>query len=101
MEMDAPAIMSALEPTGFFVLLLVLIGGTGLGYVHFATLHAVSLDYLGGHPVRAVLVQIARMGLMVIVLVVLARLGALYLLSGAVGVLIGRFMVMHKAGREP
>lgn len=93
--------MSALGPTGFFLLLLALIGGTGLGYIHFATLHAVSLDYLGGHPLRAVLVQLARMALMVIALIALAWLGALFLLSATVGVLIGRFMVMHGAGKEP
>ena len=93
--------MSALEPTGFFLLLLALIGGTGLGYLHFATLHAVSLDYLGGHPGRAVLIQLARMALMVTALVALAWLGALYLLSATVGVLIGRFMVMHGARKEP
>ncbi|PEQ11595.1 hypothetical protein B2G71_15815 [Novosphingobium sp. PC22D] len=93
--------MTALDPFSFFYLLLALIGCTGLGYVHFATLHSVSLGYLEGHPVRAVLIQVARMAVMVAVLFVLARLGALYLLCGAAGVLVGRFMVMHRVGREP
>jgi len=93
--------MSVLEPTGFSLLVVALLGGTVLGYLHFATLHKVSMDYLGGHPVRGVLIQVARMAVMVIVLVVLARLGAPFLLGAAVGILVGRFMVMHRAGREP
>jgi len=93
--------MTGIDPLQATLLLLALIGGTGLGYLHFSTLHAVSMDYLGGHPVRAVLVQLARMAIMVAALVLLVRLGAFYLLSGAAGVLVGRFMVIHRSGSEP
>lgn len=93
--------MTGPDPVQATLLLLVLAGGTGLGYLHFATLHAVSIDYLGGHPVRAVLAQLARLAIMVTALVLLVRLGALYLLGGAAGVLAGRFLVMHRMGRKP
>lgn len=82
-------------------LIAVLAGGMALGFVHFTSLHRITDDYLGGHPGRALAFQLTRIVVMVAALVFLARLGALYLLAGAAGVMIARFIVMHRARREP
>ncbi|SFJ12791.1 ATP synthase subunit I [Celeribacter neptunius] len=78
--------------------LLGLLLGLALGFVHFSTLKRVTALYLGGgRVIWAVALQIIRLVLLALVMVFLARQGALPLLAGALGVLIARFVVLRGA----
>lgn len=93
--------MTPLAPWTMAELAAALVAGVALGLVHFGTLHRVSEDYLGGRAGRALALQLLRMAAMIGALYGLARLGALELLAGALGVLIARILVMRRARREP
>lgn len=77
-----------------------LAGGVMLGLFHFRLLRSVSLDFARGRAVRAFALQTGRMGLMAAVLVFLARQGAAILLAGALGIMIGRAVIIRRAKRE-
>lgn len=81
-------------------LLAALAGGAALGYAHFASLHRISDDYLGGRVARAIVIHALRLSVMAAALIVLARLGAAHLLAGALGVMASRFVVMRRARRR-
>ena len=75
--------------------------GIALGLAHFASLRRVTAMYLsGGSPVRAVLLQLARLALLGGVLLLFAQLGAAPLLASALGVLIAREAVLRRARKE-
>ncbi|WP_321501946.1 ATP synthase subunit I [Breoghania sp.] len=77
---------------GFFGLLM----GLAAGVLHFASLKRVAELYTGGGPIgRTLALHIARFALIVAVLVLLALIGALPLLSGALGILIARALVLR------
>ena len=75
--------------------------GLVVGLIHFRSLQQVSEDYLAGHAGRAVALQFLRLAVLAAVLVGLAWLGAGDLLAGTLGVLVARFFVLRRAGREP
>jgi hypothetical protein len=77
-----------------------LTSGLILGFAHFVTLASVSADYLAGHALRAVIAQGLRIGIMAAALFCLARLGALPLLAGALGIVTMRAIVLRERG-EP
>lgn len=84
----------ALTPLGFAL-------GFAAGLVHFATLRRVTALYLGGSGAgRALALQIVRLAGLAAVLVLLAWLGAGPLLGGALGVLVARGVILHRAGKE-
>ncbi|MCR8549923.1 hypothetical protein M4578_19015 [Salipiger sp. P9] len=75
-----------------------LMAGLALGLVHFATLRRVTALYLSGAaPARALAFQLARFALLIGVLVLLATAGAAPLLGGALGVLLGRAIILRKS----
>lgn len=78
-----------------------LFAGTLLGLFHFASLRANVRLYVEGGAVRAVGIQILRFGLLVAVLAVLAKLGAVALLAGAAGLFIARGFVLRWVERTP
>jgi len=76
------------------------VGGV-LGVFHFTTLRMVTNQLVSGaSPVRAILLQIVRMALVVAVLAAFTFAGALPLLSCALGVLLGRAIVLRRAPKE-
>jgi hypothetical protein len=90
MEMDAQT-MTYLLP------LLAAALGIAMGVLHFATLERVTRLYLkGGSVGQAVALQVARLGLVTAFFVGLALLGAKPLLAGALGLLIGRAIVLRR-----
>jgi F1F0 ATPase subunit 2 len=100
MAMDAQAHMiSNILPLALQAL-AGLAAGLLLGLVHFRSLRRVSNAYVDGHAARAAALQIARMAIMIAVLFALARVGALCLLAGAGGVLLGRRLVMRGMKEE-
>jgi F1F0 ATPase subunit 2 len=78
--------------------LLGLAAGLCLGFVHFATLRANTRLFTQGRVLPALLIQLARFALLVLVLALLARLGALSLLCGALGLFVMRGPVLRKFG---
>jgi F1F0 ATPase subunit 2 len=95
MEVDAPA-MSA----SFIPVLLGLAAGLATGVFQFATLHRLSAMYLAGaSPARTIALQLARLALVAAVLFGLAQLGAPALLAGALGIFLGRAVVLRRTGR--
>lgn len=75
--------------------------GLALGLVHFGTLARVSGDYLAGRTGRAVALHALRMLLMIAVLAGLTWAGAGPLLAGALGIFLGRAIVLRRAPRLP
>lgn len=72
-------------------------GGVAVGVLHFSALDRVTQLYLGGGSVgRALLLQLSRLAVLGALLTGLAMLGALPLLSGALGLLVGRTIVMRR-----
>jgi len=72
--------------------------GVVLGIAHFASLKRVTMLYFaGGAPWRAVGFQLARLALLTVILTGLALMGTVPLLSGALGVLIGRAIILRSA----
>lgn len=74
-----------------------LLAGLALGLFHFATLRRVTDLYLSGTaPARALAFQLARFALLIGALVLLAIAGAAPLLGGALGILLGRAIVLRR-----
>lgn len=85
-------------------LLAVAIGlatGAVLGLVHFATLRWTTDLYLGKGIAYGFGLQILRFAVLGLVLFALARLGAAALLSGALGLLVMRRIVLKRVGGMP
>jgi len=88
--------MTDLSP--FLLAALTLAGGVLLGLAHFASLAVVTRLFLDGRQRgRAVALQLARMAVAVAVFSGFALAGALPLLSGALGFLIGRAIVLRRS----
>jgi F1F0 ATPase subunit 2 len=81
--------LAAQVPTG-------LIAGFAAGLVHFATLRRNVVLLAFGSTRKALAMQFARLGLLLVVLFVLAKLGPWSLLCGALGVLVARSVVLHR-----
>lgn len=82
------------SPVLLFALALVL--GFILGLFHFGSLKRVSDLYLGGRGGGlAIALQLARLALLVVVMVWLAREGALPLLAAALGLILARVVVLR------
>lgn len=78
--------------------LAALLAGLALGLFHFSSLRRVSALYLSGGPVwRALTLQLARFAFLIGLFVLLARAGATPLLAGALGLLIGRAVVLRSS----
>jgi len=73
--------------------------GMLLGLVHFASLHRITDFYAGGKAFKAVCLQLGRFVLLAAVLVAAARFGVLPLLACAIGLLVGRWLVLKRARR--
>ncbi|MCA0920139.1 ATP synthase subunit I [Pseudooceanicola nanhaiensis] len=90
--------LDALLTAPLLLAALALAAGTGAGIVHFASLRRVTALYLeGGLAARTVALQLLRLALLAALLVGLALLGALPLLCGTLGLLLGRQIVLRRA----
>jgi F1F0 ATPase subunit 2 len=103
MEMDAQAMIGELShmppAAGAVIGFLV---GVALGLFHFASLRRVTALYLSGRDIwRALALQAARFAALLAVLVLLAHAGALPLLAGTLGLLVGRAIVLRQARKVP
>lgn len=79
---------------------LALIFGFVLGLFHFGSLKRVSDLYLGGRSVAwPIALQLARLAILIVVMVWLAREGALPLLAGALGLILARAAVLRFTGK--
>jgi F1F0 ATPase subunit 2 len=72
-----------------------LMAGFASGVAHFSTLHRNVRLLASGSVAKALSMQLARLGLLLMVLFVLAKLGPWTLLCGALGVLIARSAVLR------
>lgn len=81
--------------------LLGLIVGVLLGLAYFGSLWWNARLYASGGGLRALAVQMLRLALLVGVLAGLAKLGALPLLTGALGLLAARNLLVRHLGRTP
>lgn len=73
--------------------------GVLLGLIHFGSLWWTTRAFVQGEPLRALLSQLFRFALLLLVLGLLAKLGALPLLSGALGLLLARGALLRRLGR--
>jgi hypothetical protein len=70
--------------------------GLVAGLIHFATLHR-NVELLAlGSIAKALAIQGARLGLLLVILFVLAKLGAWALLCGAAGLLAARTVMLRR-----
>jgi F1F0 ATPase subunit 2 len=76
-------------PTGLIV-------GLFAGLIHFSTLHQNVRLLASGSASKALAMQGARLGLLLVILLVLAKLGPWTLLCGALGVLVARSIVLRR-----
>lgn len=82
--------------------LLGLAVGAVLGLAHFGSLRWNTRLYLaGGSIARAFALQFARFAILIGVLILLAELGALPLLSGALGLFAARSYVLRRVESAP
>jgi F1F0 ATPase subunit 2 len=72
-----------------------LIAGFVAGLVHFTTLHRNVRLLAFGSPGKALAMQGARLGLLLVILFVLAKLGAWTLLCGGAGLLVARTVMLR------
>lgn len=73
-----------------------LIVGLVAGLIHFTTLHR-NVELLAfGSPAKALAMQGARIGFLLVILFVLAKLGAWTLLCGAAGLLVARTVMLRR-----
>jgi F1F0 ATPase subunit 2 len=72
--------------------------GVLLGLAHFGSLWWNAQLFLSGGAFRAFGVQLIRFGILLAVLAGLAKLGALPLLSGALGLLLARGLLIRRLG---
>ncbi|MEZ6002204.1 ATP synthase subunit I [Hyphomonas sp.] len=70
------------------------LAGFGAGWLHFASLEWVANRIVEGR-LSAIALQLGRIVLLVGILFLLAKGGALVLLSGAAGILLGRVIVLR------
>ncbi|MFP3182430.1 MAG: ATP synthase subunit I [Paraburkholderia sp.] len=89
MTMTSHAVLAAQIATG-------LLAGILAGLIHFAGLRWNVRLLTAGVPGRAIGLQLARLGVLAVVFVVLARLGPWPLLSGAAGLLLARHVVLQR-----
>lgn len=75
------------------------LAGTVAGWLHFLSLRSLAERIVGGN-LRAVALQLLRLGGMTGFLVIAAQGGALVLLGAAAGVLAGRWLVLRVPLRE-
>ena len=75
--------------------------GSILGLIHFGTLAMVTDRLVEGRMVAAAGLQAVRLVLLVVILVLAARFGALPLLTCLAGILAGRRLVLRRAKPEP
>lgn len=75
--------------------------GTLLGAAHFSSLWWNVRLFAKGGAARAFGVQLLRFGLLIIVLVALARTGATALLAGMLGAGAARSLIVRRLGRVP
>jgi F1F0 ATPase subunit 2 len=92
--------------TGFtfgspLVLVAALAAGFALGYGHFATLKPITDAFAEGAVARALGLQLLRWIVLVVVLIVCARFGALPLLLAALGLLVARAVVLRRSETSP
>nr|WP_255569322.1 ATP synthase subunit I [Neoroseomonas alba] len=95
--MDAPPVTAGT----LFAVAIGLATGAVLGLVHFATLRWTTDLYLGKGIAYGFGLQILRFAVLGLVLFALARLGAAALLSGALGLLVMRRIVLKRVGGMP
>lgn len=87
--------IAALTP---YVFVLASLGaGILLGIAYFATLARTVRHFSEGRAVRAAGLQLARFAVLGGTLYAMVRLGALPLLAGGAGILIGRHLVMRRS----
>ncbi|OOY11253.1 hypothetical protein BMG00_16120 [Thioclava marina] len=79
---------------------LALLLGFAVGLVHFLSLKRVAALYLGGSVGWPIALQLIRLAILVVMMVWLAKAGALPLLAGALGVILARIVVLRLAGKE-
>jgi F1F0 ATPase subunit 2 len=90
--------MSASHPLFAVQASIGLVVGILAGLLHFATLHWNVRLLTSSAPVKAIILQLARLGVLAAIFIVLAKLGALTLLCGAVGLLLARYVVLRQVG---
>lgn len=78
-----------------------LIVGAGLGLIHFATLRRVAEGYVTGAPAARVIgLQLVRLAVVGAVLIALAVWSAAALIAAAIGIFVGREIVLRRARRS-
>jgi F1F0 ATPase subunit 2 len=77
-----------------------LIAGFAVGVPYFASLWWSTRLFVTGSAGRAVVLQLGRVGMALAVLLLLARLSFIALLSGALGFLVARALLLARLG-EP
>lgn len=82
-------------------ILLGLCAGLLLGIGHFASLRWNADLLMQGRAARAAILMLGRFALLGLVLFGLALLGALPLLAGALGVILGRMIVLRRGRQMP
>jgi F1F0 ATPase subunit 2 len=73
-----------------------LVAGFAAGLVHFSTLQRNAQLLASGSASKALTMQLARLGLLLVILFVLAKLGPWTLLCGALGVFVARSVVLRR-----
>ena len=73
--------------------------GLALGLVHFGSLWWNTRAFLSGSASRAFAIQLLRFGVLLLGLAGLAKLGALPLLTGALGLFLARGLMLRRLGR--
>lgn len=73
--------------------------GVLLGLLHIGSLWWITQLYLKGGALRALAVQLLRFAVLLAVFAGLSKLGALPLLSGAIGLLLARSVLVRRLGR--
>ncbi|KEO50878.1 ATP synthase subunit I [Thioclava pacifica] len=84
----------------FAIAALALLLGFAVGLVHFLSLKRVAALYLGGSVAWPIALQLIRLAILVVMMVWLAKAGALPLLAGALGLILARVVVLRLAGKE-
>ncbi|GEO86128.1 MULTISPECIES: ATP synthase subunit I [Alphaproteobacteria] len=79
-----------------FAILIGIGAGSLLGIAHFMSLKWNTRFYLDGGLAKAFLLQLARIAILVVVMTLLAKLGAVALLTGLACVLAVRAVIMRR-----
>ncbi len=74
--------------------------GLAVGVFHFASLKQVTALYLGGSPVRAIALQLLRLAVLAGLMVALVLLDIPAFAAGALGVIVGREIVLRRVRKE-